>query len=277
MKNTMSMFAILGAAMLSACASKNGGGAAVQKPEIADKLNKLPNGTTFATGTHIFELVKEGGKWQYKFNKAGKEVLFAADDFMKDGDFDVSKSAKLEDSGEEFNLRLKVAHSDLTYANYGMLETTKDGSAIKDYDFFFAGQVGKDAVYQKNTSKATKFSGKTYASLTTRNGGNILENKLLSGTADLTVGANSTQGDLKFTYKNWGNITAKNFNLTTGQATSWEGSGDFQPLPGSGEVKSKVFNNDELVGTYKLTLNDSSTTNDYQLKGVFGMKGKVQD
>lgn len=277
MKNTMSMFAILGAAMLSACASKNGGGAAVQKPEIADKLNKLPNGTTFASSDGKVSLVKNTeGKWGYRFNAPGGTKFFALDEFQNEGDFDITKFKEYQEAGNTNQARFKVAHSDLTYGNYGLLEEiiNEHGNTGKNYTGFYFAQNDKVVTYFTAPTQNVKFSGKTHAVLTTQAGTNSYKN--LVGTAEMTINSGSTEGNLKFNYgTTWDKeITAK-YDFATNNMVSWDVSGglDKDPVVGHNYLKAKMLKDgskEEVVGSYKFGMND--TQQGYVVDGAFGMK-----
>ena len=269
----VSILTLASIAVLSACSSKNGSN---NKPEIAGKLNNLPAGTTFTSSGNTNLVKNSDGKWQYKYNApGGEELLFTVDDFKKDGDFDVSEFKEYTTGPDKNKARFKIARNNLTYGNYGLLEeiVTDSGDTKRNYTAVSFGQTSKElTAFTAPTAKLT-FTGTTHAVLTKLG---TDEHKNLIGTANLDINAGSSEGNFKFSYKGWNEVTL-DYNFATQTASNFNVSGGMiaDPIFGAGhnEFKTKIFkdgDNQEVIGTYKLNMND--VYNGYVLNGGFGVK-----
>lgn len=233
-------------------------------------------------------LKNENGKWKLSFKDNNQTFDFYVNE-MKNGEiFDETKIVKAN-VGVPIDAKLKVAKTDLSYANYGLLEMTLDyqGQKVTVFNPFVLHQKDKKVPFIK-PAQDLRFSGTTNAVLTTRKN-NKFSYKDIIGTANMTVSANQPKANINFTYNTDDfktTMTVKNVDLETGKASSHDdfkfSNKDYHLMDDTSDNKTyldhTMLDNKEMVGSYRARFQQFKKENNqnigigYTLDGVFGMK-----
>lgn len=311
MKNKVSMLVLASVVMIAGCSSKGGvyqkmqpetqtqkpGGntpTPTPKPEvpkdIAGRLAQLPPGTEFDSDMGEIALKKVGDKWQFTIKDLTNKIFTFDVNKMKKGEvFDETETQKIN-YGIDLDAKLKIARTNLSYANYGILEMIRDyqGQKVKIFNALVFSQKDKKVPFIKQDQNMT-FSGITNAVLTKRVNSKFNYYDII-GKADMTIGANQSTADIKFKYdiddfKT--TMTIKNVNLETGANNThddFEFSNEKLHLmddkpDNKTYLDHRVLDNKEIVGTYRARFqqfkkdeNNQQIGIGYTLDGVFGMK-----
>ena len=268
---------LLGLILLFGCSKQqNQANNSSEENNIYKKLSKIDSNTEFSSdfGDDI-KLVNNNG-WEYiiKDNKNGT-FTFKVKDLKRDGVFDVSEYKNM-DFGIDTKSRIRIAKTNLSYGHYGILESKFNylgNIPVKSNNGFFLYQKDKETTFITKPEDMV-FEGQTHAVLGTRKKGNKFSYKDLSGTAKMIIPANQNFGNLEFDFKDWHKVTAKNLNLENNTVEKWSISNqnihfmdrdDVKPV-----IESKVLDNKEIIGSYKLNLQEGTTG--YSIDGGFGIK-----
>ena len=249
-----------------------------EENNIYKELSKLNPDIEFLCNDTDIKLVNNNG-WQYTIKDVNNQTFtFKVKDLKQDGVFNVSEYKKMY-LGTDTESRIKIPKTNLSYGHYGILESKfKDNNIpVEDHNGFFLYQKDKETPFVKKDEKMV-FEGQTHAVLGTREFENKFSYRDLSGTAKMIIPANQNSGDLEFDFKDWHKITAKNLNLENNNVQKWlidkenttfmNGVQNGKNL--SPSISKKVLDNKEIIGIYKLYLQEGTTG--YHLGGGFGIK-----